>query len=561
MTTKAQKFAQSCKNNPGTDTPGGSAVEKCPLSLCEVAGMVIRCKHSEDKARPYALDLTKPPNHNNSEHVLQVISQSTQPDVVTVTVAGDCQQGHGCKTDASDAESNYYRSNPGHCCPSVDIRGNHARIDQTSPVKVAVLPADKPVTDKSLLGYIKNYLTPTLEPTIYTVQSKKCGGDARFKGQIHAFPPFSAKGEVKIGYEQPGPSNRLVMDQKKGFKNLLTKGSWIFEGVIACQIDGHKWNVTTKPKSGDGPAHKQDEVADGAFGGLLSMLDQYLPFLSAAIRESEASSPDKPGIVDLQINWPRIGLSVDTKLVECQNDYAVDLESKITLNLQLININLTIDLIPLLLKATGPYALIIQKIRDAAEEGYESRNFEANAVVQMDISINGEAGGEATIIKKPRTEWSFEKLTIKAGVGFTAKGRIEGKGRAFIVVVASGLEVVLAGKDAADKPSAFTGEYTPVHGEQHPTLAGQLTFNGLAVYITAYIEFGVKADESGKKSNIKKTLNKKTALVKEESLKDKHEYDKKYVFIEPFSWPSAKKDTARKDKISSSNITSILSGV
>lgn len=479
------------------------------------------------KPRNFGLDLTLEPTRYE-EHVLQVLSDTDSPTVVKLLFGGKCGYGSPSKDKVSTDHTRHYRSNSSRACPSVDINGPRADVEQPSPVHVAVFP-DVERLDKSFSGFLQHYMVPSaFRPAVYTVQSKKCrGGNGRLSGKIEVFPRIEVTGKFEVGYQGT--------DQQEL--------PFVFGGSIQCKADGHEWKIGGE----SGPAGK-DKTADQFLKSCragMSALMKKLGEMNRAQRRKAA------GKVKFDLKWPKASLSAKASNQEVEGQYNVDVESAITLALDpLIGAGIDIDLLGLLLTTSG-FGIVLERIRKEIEDGVNKKYVSAKGQLIIDLTVEGEIGGDFTYTKAVAKKWTKDgkvdgKVGFKLRAGITAEAAA--KAKYIEIKFGAGALIELKGAERESDLCQISGELKPALDEQGKIgVEGAIKFNGMAIYYVAYIVVAVNKIPSKKGSKNDRESRKMGNKDKEPLLEDKHKYEGVEVLIEPWEWPpQPKKDDKAK---------------
>lgn len=377
--------------------------------------------------------------------------------------------------------------------------------------------------DKSFGGLIQHYLIPNaFHPAVYTVQSKKCGGNGKLAARVEVFPRIEVKGKLSLEYQ---PESKTKPGNKAWPLSL--------EGAIECQADGHEWKI----------GGNSDEFMKSGQQALRKWLNK--------LSDLNVPQPGNSSKVKFEIKWPKIEFEASSANLEMENDYAVDSESKFKLGCApLVGTQIDIDILEFLSK-TNALGVMLNRVRKEVAAGVKVGPVAVKGEIRIGLTVTGEIAGGLEASKKLSAAWEGAgTLGGTIGLGLEAKIGAEAvaKTRWIEVKFGAGGKLELKGAERGSKTCDVGGEVKLVvakadesgasrHGIQ---MEGVIKFNGAALYFVAYYEVAVKAAESNSKQG-KKGSNRRNSKGEEKNiLENKDKYEGVVVLCEPWSWPPTK---------------------
>jgi len=504
------------------DASKGPETPQCTFDV-----MTVECSHFA-KGRNYKLDVIKDkPNLNGCDKALQVIARPGEPDEVTVTYSGSC-------------------ANNSKECPSIKVSSdtlNGTFIE--NPYKFNALPLEDEREPGDFIDFLKHYLVPDLSGLkyqVYTIEKAGCNGNEGNVAKIHAFPTFKWGGNVEFGYIQKDGS------KEKNVNTAQEKSQLKLASKINGNVGSKDWAFeTSNSKDTKDFFPKIFETVDG----LVKRVDEF-----AAMSDPDAKNGADAniGLVKLNVGWPNISLGGNIELKEAADDFDVDVGGDISLSFApLIKAELRTDILDWFVSITGgPFGEFLRRVKIQAAKGVGTKNFNAKAIVALEIVMSGSLSADLKWEKNAKEKWlsTAGDKTGSASLGLTIGlvGVIKGETQIFRVKVTIGAELHLKGaKSPADGIGGIVTLFSTT-AKGKPALGGKFEFTGAALYYTYYAEVGsaeVESTNSATSSSGRRSSARTEAAVApsktETSFKEK-ELEKLHEFFAPFTIPSENKD-------------------
>jgi hypothetical protein len=542
MSTSAIENAGKTAEKHG-ETPVGSAVESCPLHACELK--TLKIEGSNKKRKGYFLEVKKPKLVDSSQisktpmpqwyffllarpDAIQVISKSKMPQVLTLTFSGSCAQGRpGVSAISTDFKQDK-RDNTGNCCPTVLVYGPDVHVDQPSKLKLRVYPKKTDflkLGDGGLLDFLKKFFWDhKVDPNVYFVKSRKHSGYGDLTAEIQVFPEFEIEGKITLGWKwSSDPHKRATLLSKNHGKGVTTaivdKSGFFIEGEISGKQDYREFKYSAEYSRSKEVEHYQ--IGNDFCAGLRDSLASALNFFDSvkSMNLSNLADPKKTKYkqknYDVVINAPKLSFAVSAKLVEAQGKPYVEPQGKFEFEASLISVKVTVDIIDLLLKATGGPGPFLQYLRERAETASDRNNLKIELLFTADGDIFGNFA--RTKISK-NVNWLSEGA-FGGKVALGAHGKAEVNLEVYWVKVTAGARFDIAGAESADKGASVGAQMKYEEEEEeipNPYAPGTLTTkvgkwsgnlfgSGLAIYYQVYHHVGkAKTIEDKKKESIEK---------------------------------------------------------
>ena len=549
---------------------------------CRADLLLVQCSH-HPKERSFLLKVSPsiPGQIPAPANVLQVISETTKPEEITLMINGAC--GKLKKADAGKVAHSEVKNhaNPRDTCPSVKITGSRVNAEDGTGLICPVYPP-KLISEHTFSEFFKHFLCPVNHrANRYNVSVKGCQGASPLTAIVEVYPPISWTGNIKVGYAykktqeapyqafqpslerkgNPLPAKRPIPETKT--ETVIHEG-WFFEGSLEVDVDGDSWGLeyekeNTDPRLAD-PKTARDKMQemkqknapkkrkitktkDIPIGGFRK-LEKITDFFSSLTQESKG---DKTDLTGGKIEWPTISLKGEYSNAESKTTALLEPKFNFSIGFSpLIGATFTADIIPLIMKnVEHPLVIALNEIRVRIEKGAGGENFNIQACIKILLSVKGRVSGKVSWKKQGQNplETGGE---VKGSLGFSAEGKIEAKLKAkagyFKVEIAGGGKIRLQGAEASDEYSEFTVNFLAYQDNYTPGLDGLLEYNGLAVYVVVYCEVNVSlVDNEDKKDDgiVSEKKGKKSKNKGEFEIKKAHVF----VLIDAFKWPEKAKKT------------------
>lgn len=484
----------------------GSSTESCPLMACEMEQVLVSCSHGR---RSYILDLSSPPPGKRPIHVLQVISEPENAEVIKVISQGSCAHGNPASSPLALEANQSQRPNTGGFCPVVAIGGPQLDVKQPGEVHFSTTALSVSPPERSIVTFFQDHLSLIYPPAIYKVSTGKCtGGRGRLFANVEVFPKASWRLSLSAELDK-----------------TLAVPSLNAQGFIQLDLDQHSWCI------GNGCDEAEAEENGDIFNKLVQALKQMLD-LFKEISEQQNS---------INILWPRLYLEGRMKLEEAATAYEVGKTGSLAIGFDpLIGADFTIDILPLLLrKNVGSFRRLLAKVVKKMEKGYRHRNLELNGALFINLISEGKISGKLEWHwQAGRDSWTEGEVSSGLGFGIHAGANVEG--RIFIVTASAGTSISGKGEDRDSKVSMVSGVLGASYMDDEAAISGTQEFNGLTVHNVTYVRIGIDALATGGVVGwvISKVLERFPAL-QELARGENMEEHKQWTVLEPWVWPPA----------------------
>ncbi len=525
--------------------------EKC----IEIDVFIIKCEHYP-KARKFQLDvINSAPNFNGSEHVLQVVSQTDKPEVVTIEY---------------DKATCIHDNNN---CPSIIVDGGEYYNERviSSPFKLKAKPFEK-TEDLGFWDFMQSYFLPDfreLRPEIYTITTDGCGDISGQKASVHCYPTLEWSGTIYAG-----------MEQKYNAVGLLEDRELSIGGEIKYVRNGNTTKFGGK-KTSTGNKEVSFPKLESLLASITSQMDdiknknQEIALKKAGKTHSDfKEGTGSDDLINVKVKPPKIALGGGLKLAESSKTGSVGMEGSVTLDLApLIGMTVDTDLLDwLIMTFSGGLGAFLLKIKGLAarskakqaeitnsgvltstakkDMAKELKDKEGKAIFDAELYVkfivDGEISAKCEWKKDVDNSWlsveGDKTASASAKITFKLEAIAKAKAEAFCIKISIGAELHVAGaKSSAEGIGIETTLYATT-AENKPALGGNIRFTGMAIYFTSWAEAGVKTVESvDDKEVVRKRKNKKPVKKTDIDLNEKKTYDHKQIIFEESTWPDTKK--------------------
>ncbi len=137
---------------------------------------------------------------------------------------------------------------------------------------------------------------------------------------------------------------------------------------------------------------------------------------------------------------------------------------------------------------------------EIAEQGVGNRFIGGEAAINVMLEAKSAIEGDLKWQRQPNEgKWSTDKSKSSIGgfMSITIYGDVKVKGHAFKVKASAGASIHLKSYDGKEA-SKFDLRWAALEGMENPSLERQMSFNGLAIYYSAYAQLGTDETATGK---------------------------------------------------------------
>jgi hypothetical protein len=495
---------------PGmNDSPPKSLRSPSPEEpvFCPITSLFVSCGHGD---RNLMVDLV-----TGDLPLLEVVSSSTKPDKLLVSVDSECGFGHAyCPT--------LYISYPDGTWKPIDGSGS---VALEAPPEIPFAASDWIRILFGLLGeqdlIRQTYL---FMPTICN-GAEESNVPVGLSTTIYVYPEMSCSGEISLGYAHP----KIAEDTETLDYNR--SATWTFGGTI---------NAAVGTRTIEYAASSTQKGVDALplMGALIDKVGK-AAFLFDSMKRFGS---DMTG----EILWPNWKLSSGLELTEFTAKPLVGPKGTFKVAFEpLIGLQLTVSLLNYLIRFAGciapiggallAEALIMVKKRFSSYQKESTALVKGAAEVEIDLVVKGEIGG-AIGLEFQEGNCTADGTKIEGTISVQVEGRIIVKAKIFNIEFAGGGKVgAAAASGNGSEPSKFGARIIPNIEKGRARPQGQLFFTGLAFYYLLYLELAGTGLESKKPKG--EDMDEPEFAGK---LTDKSKYQRKgnCVLLEPWEWPA-----------------------
>ncbi len=508
----SQKNQAANKQSAGSP---GTIIRQCTSTLCPADILVI-----SEKGRKYKLELSKNKPKgipDNLDNVFQVISGWDQESAVDINFLTK-----GC-----------YRGIP-LPCSAVRVQGGN--VEKTIPpgagsVRVFCKTPSQGwagfLSDKIPLPFfISHCLFPDqVDPETYSVKTVGCNDHYPLHAQIEAFTHVSWGGKLALKLDS----------EKKGQQHESTLA---LTETLSMQYGSKKYSIEVGAKES-----AKNDLPNRGMGGLIKQgyaLVEGASFLKNLNEYAKGKLPSVSSAPKIKctLTWPSIEFSGKVENVEIKDRYKVESEGSFTISVVFLGLEVEGDILDFLAYF---YCSALYRIKEAAEEGLESKYASLKAVIALKIS------GEVKISGELQCKFNEQNSSVTGSIssfgGLGLKGEVYAEGRIWRVYAGAGAFASLMSQKNASEKSGFTGTLEPVKYESGKGFdwGGKLEFNGLSFYYAVYSYVGTKSIETKDATGSKKKSKSLGGIEEADTsydIKEKHEeLTKGADLLEPWTYP------------------------
>jgi len=504
--------------------------------FCHIDSFQLMCKHDEHQ---HINGMEK--NHP----VLQVISTSDKPDVVTVSATGSCGDGN------PDCPAVWVFQYPSGEQKQVSI--NEGKFELPPPVQLEELSL------KSVGQFIERLMgdLPTTRD-VYIFHPMICNKhpspdvSVGAWAQVEVFHKASVSGELTLGYGHPtmpvlGPLKEHVDHPP----NLVydRQATWTIGGKIEASLGGRSFKVLEKSSDMKG----SDPLP--LFGTLVDAIGA-----TTYIFDSMTKLSTK---VEGKILYPNWKINVGTlELAELKKSSRVGLMGTFYTGFDpLIGFQLKVSILDWLIILAGSLApgvgTTLAKALLYIKDKFKPDPWDPKkkaVSLDLDIELTATSSLEGGMgIKYMEGEGSLDgdKTNITGKVNVQLEGRLIANAKVWRIEFSGGGKMGLgAAEGDGSKPCGFEAAVTATIERGRLIPDGSVSFSGMAFYYLLYIEVGAGGAESEKKAEAntdepaRRLSTSAPAEKKEEKKEEKSEPTKlakeelkgSCVLIKPWSW-------------------------
>ena len=327
--------------------------------------------------------------------------------------------------------------------------------------------------------------------------------------------------------------------------NVDRRPELLLEGAIKGKVGKKTWHFQTGNIA----------QSEGYFPKLKPFMQDFVQAIEKLSNPVNDPKGRKAQVARLDITWPKFSLGGHMALLEAEAAHNVDLGGELHLKFDpLLKADLRIDVLHMLIQLakakTGGVAAFLEKVRDAAEKGIDSKTFSAKAVVRLDLIIQGSLEADLKWQKDANQKWirtrgdKTGQVSMGLTIGLEAAIRAEAKVFYVKMTVGANLQIKGARNASEGVGGIITLFATTAAGK--PAVGGDIIFTGAAIYYMFYAE--VSKDENVTDEGGRKVQPSRISVVSDQATKlEKRELTKLHEFLKASSWPRRLKETIDLD--------------
>ena len=472
--------------NRATKSDPESTTADCPLKDCTIDYFTVE----DNSGRMIAFDNNVEPdapsdkNKSSSEDQKSAEDNKKSPPPPT-TLYVICGEKDGYSEEIT-IESHGDCKN-GAACPAVSLKGGS--IDESKTVKLNKirLKSEKIIPEKSWGDFLRKVIIPDMKvlskPVEYNVNVHDCDSkDDISELKIISFPPAGWSGEASFEYTEKSKDEKKEIRERNReteFETTESMGEWKIGGKMGCYLDKEEWEYTPP---------------ETFLKAVQACMNRITPLFNEIDND----------YAKVKIGWPNIKLSGNVDLAEVPEHNKLSYKGEINLTANpFLGVDVDVDIkkiIQRILKTSSPFGLFLTEVMEIAEQGVGNRFVGGEAAINVMLEAKSAIEGDLQWQRKPNEgKWNTDnsKSCIGGFMSITIYGDVKVKGHAFKVKASAGASIHLKSYDGKEA-SKFDLRWAALEGMENPSLERQMSFNGLAIYYSAYAQLGTDETATGK---------------------------------------------------------------
>ncbi len=472
--------------NRATKADPEETTEDCPLKDCTIDYFTVEDNSGRMIAFDNNVEPDAPSDKNKSSSDDQKSSEDNKKDPPPpTTLYVICGKKEGYSEEITIKSHGDCKN--GAACPAVSLKGGS--IDESKAVELnkIKLKSEKIIPEKSWGDFLRKVIIPDMKvlskPVEYNVNVHDCDSKDDISDlKIISFPPAGWSGEATVKYTEKSDDEKKEIREKNIDSNFLTTepmGDWEIGGKMACYLDEDEWKYTPPEE-------------------FLKAVQECMDRITPLFNEIDND------YAKVKLQWPNITLGGNVDLAEVPDHNKLGYQGEINLIADpFLGVEIDVDIkniIMRILETSSPFGVFLTEILAIAKKGYKGKYASAEANFDIKLKADTDIKGDLQWKREPAEgHWKTdnEKSSIGGSMSITIYGVVHVKGHLFTAKGAAGASIHLRSYDGKEA-SKFDITWAAFEGMENPSLERQMSFNGLAIYYSAYARAGTDDTAAGK---------------------------------------------------------------